>query len=151
MVLGVLLLCYGLFASWLGATAVLSTMGGGTLLLFIGVAVFSPRIARPLASALGRPFARFGGASGKLARENAMRNPGRTATTAAALMIGLALVTFVAVLSQGLRSSFESAADRLFVADYALTSSNTFDPITVQAEQALRGTPELVAVSGIRA
>src|SRR5439155_24080910 len=71
--------------------------------------------------------------------------------TAAALMIGLALVTFAAVLAQGLRSSFESAADRLFVADYALTSSSTFDPITVQAEKALRGTPGVVASSGIRA
>ena len=58
----------------------------------------------PLASALGRPAQRIGGAAGRLARENSMRDPSRTATTAAALMIGLALVTFVAVLGQGLRS-----------------------------------------------
>ena len=80
-----------------------------------------------------------------------MRNPSRTASTAAALMIGLALVTFVAVLGQGLRSSFEDAVNKLFVADYALTSTDTFTPLTVSAERALRRAPGVAAVSGIRA
>ena len=60
---------------------------------------------------LGAPGARFGGVSGSLARENAMRNPARTASTAAALMIGLALVTAVGVLAAGLKSTFEHAVD----------------------------------------
>jgi putative ABC transport system permease protein len=66
-------------------------------------------------------------------------------------MIGLALVTFVAVLGQGIRTSFEDAVDQLFVADYAITSENTFTPLTVEAEQAAKGSPAAEDVSGIRA
>jgi putative ABC transport system permease protein len=106
---------------------------------------------RPMASVLGWPATQIGGAAGELARENAKRNPSRTASTAAALMIGLALVTFVAVLGQGIRSSFEDAVDQLFVADYAITSENTFTPLTVDAEQAAENSPAAVDVSGIRA
>lgn len=54
----------------------------------------------------------------RLARDNAMRNPSRTATTAAALMVGLALVTFVSILGQGLRTSFSDSVEELFVADH---------------------------------
>jgi putative ABC transport system permease protein len=102
--LGAAGLAYGLFAGGLAVTERLLAIGAGCLVLYVGVALLSARIARPLASALGRPSQRIGGPAGRLARENAMRNPGRTAATAAALMIGLALVTFVAVLGQGLRS-----------------------------------------------
>ena len=63
-----------------------------------------------------------------LAERNAVRTPTRTAMAAAALMIGLALVTFVAVLAAGLKSSFESAVKQQFSADYALTSQNGFTP-----------------------
>ena len=52
---------------------------------------------------------------GRLARQNAVRNPARTASTAAAVMIGLALITFVAVIGQGFKTSFTSAVDELFV------------------------------------
>jgi ABC-type antimicrobial peptide transport system permease subunit len=106
---------------------------------------------RPLASVLGWPATRIGGAAGALARDNAMRNPKRTASTASALMIGLALVTFVAILGQGIRSSFESAVDDLFKANYALTSQDTFTPLTIAAEKAVAKAPGVTAVSGIRA
>ena len=66
-------------------------LGGGAALILFGVSLFSPRLVRPLASVSGRPLERLRGLTGRLARENAMRKPGRTATTAAALMIGLAL------------------------------------------------------------
>ena len=79
-------------------------LGVGVLGLFVGVAMVAPSLARPLASVLGRPATRIGGVAGDLARSNSMRNPGRTASTAAALMIGLALVTIVAVLAQGMRA-----------------------------------------------
>ncbi len=98
----------------------------GVLGLFIGVAMVAPSLARPLASVLGRPATLVGGVAGDLARSNSMRNPSRTASTAAALMIGLALVTVVAVLAQGLKSQFESAVSSEFHADYALTSQNGF-------------------------
>ncbi len=73
---------------------------------------------------LGAPGARLGGSAGRLARQNAVRNPSRTASTAAAVMIGIALITFVAVIGQGFRSSFTDSVDELFVADYALTSTD---------------------------
>ena len=117
------------------------------LLLFLGVALVAPRLVRPLAAALGWPGARFGGAAGNLARDNATRNPGRTASTAAALMIGLALITFVSVLGQGLRSSFSDAVDELFIGDYALLSGD--DQLPAGAVQAARRAPGVEAVSAI--
>jgi putative ABC transport system permease protein len=147
--IGVGLLALGIFAPGPVAQHLIA-LGLGLLLLFLGVATFAPRIVPPLASVLGWPATRVGGAAGTLARENAMRNPHRTASTASAVMIGLGLVTFVALLGQGLRSSFESAVNGLFVGDYALTATNTFQPLTIQAEQALQQTP-YVTVSGIRA
>ncbi|MHB8641436.1 MAG: ABC transporter permease [Gaiellaceae bacterium] len=151
LALGIVVVSWGVLAHHVSIGLRLLALGGGTLLLFFGVALVAPKLVPPLASVLGWPGMRIGGAAGGLARENAMRNPSRTASTAAALMIGLALVTFVAVLGQGLRSSFESAVDQLFVGDYALTSSDTFTPLTVSAEQALRNTPGVLAISGIRA
>jgi putative ABC transport system permease protein len=149
-VLGIGLLSLGLFTHGASVGQHLFELAVGLLLLFAGVATFAPRIVPPLARTLGWPGTQIGGAAGSLARENAMRNPSRTASTAAAVMIGLGLVTFVALLGQGLRVSFESAVNQLFVADYALTSSNTFNPLTVAAEHALKKTPG-ATVSGIRA
>jgi putative ABC transport system permease protein len=127
------------------------SLGFGILLLFFGVALNASRLVRPLASVLGWPGARIGGAAGALARDNSMRNPKRTASTASALMIGLALVTFVAILGQGIRSSFESAVDELITANYALTSEDTFTPLTVSAETAIAKAQGVTAVSAIRA
>ena len=76
-----------------------------------------------------------------LAERNAVRTPTRTAMTAAALMIGLALVTFVAVLAAGLKSSFESAVKQQFSADYALTSQNGFTPTDISSVAAVRKLP----------
>jgi putative ABC transport system permease protein len=147
----VLLLVYGSFANHLPTGRRLGALGGGVLLLFVGVALFAKQLVRPLAAVLGAPGARFGGVAGRLARENATRNPARTASTAAALMIGLALVTFVAVFAQGLRTPFEDAVNELFVGDYALTATNNFTPFPTRATEALRGVPGVQAVSGIRA
>ena len=90
----------------------LLALGVGVLGLFVGVAMVAPSLARPLASFLGRPATVVGGVAGELARSNSMRNPSRTASTASALMIGLALVTVVAVLAQGIKSQFESAVSK---------------------------------------
>jgi ABC-type antimicrobial peptide transport system permease subunit len=100
---------------------------------------------------LGWPAARFGGGAGKLAQGNARRNPARTASTAAALMIGLALVTFVGVLAAGLRTRFEGSVNQLFVANYAVTATNNFTPISVASANALRTVPGVETVSGVRA
>ncbi len=151
LVLGILLLGYGVLGHGLETKTRLFALGAGILLLFFGVSANAAKVVRPLASVLGWPATQFGGTAGVLARDNSMRNPKRTASTASALMIGLALVTFVAILGQGIRSSFESAVDQLFKGDYALTSTNTFIPLTTSAETAVAKAPNITAVSGIRA
>jgi putative ABC transport system permease protein len=87
----------------------------------------------------------------RLASQNSQRNPRRTASTAAALMIGLALVTFVAVLAAGLKSSFEDAVNKEFHGDYALTSENGFTPTDITSAVALRKVPGVTTVAGVRA
>jgi putative ABC transport system permease protein len=147
--LGLLLL--GAFATGIGTTNRLLAIGAGVLASFIGMALLAPRVVPALARTLGAPGARVGGVAGTLARENAMRNPARTASTAAALMIGLALVTAVAVLATGLKTTFEQAVDSQFRADYALTSENGFTPTGIASERAIAKAPGVQVVSGVRA
>ena len=148
--LGFAALAYGLFGSDLGTTQILLWMGVGALLIFVGVALFSARLVRPLAKLLGAPAARIGGAAGKLARDNARRNPQRTASTAAALMIGLALVTLVATLAAGITSTFRGAVDEIFTSDYAITAQNNFSPIPTDAAEAVAKVPGVEAVASTR-
>jgi putative ABC transport system permease protein len=143
-------LVYGLFGNGLGTKQVLLFMGVGTLLIFIGVSLLAVRFVRPLAWALGAPASRFGGAAGSLARDNARRNPQRTASTASALMIGLALVTLVAVVAAGITKSFRGAVDDLWISGYAITAQNNFDPIPIAAGNAALRTPGVQAVANVR-
>jgi putative ABC transport system permease protein len=144
-------LIFGLFGPDLGTTEILLFMGLGALLVFFGVALFASKLVPGLATALGWPTAEIGGAAGQLARGNAKRNPQRTASTAAALMIGLALVTLVAVLGQGIRSTFTDAVDKIFVSDYAITAQNNFSPIPTDAAEAAARAPGVEAVADVRA
>ncbi len=148
--LGFAALAYGLFAGGLGTEEVLLWMGLGTLLVFFGVALFASRLVRPLAQLLGFPAARFAGVAGLLARDNARRNPQRTASTAAALMIGLTLVTLVATLAAGIIASFKGAVNDLFVGDYAITAQNNFSPIPTDAADAAAKAPGVIAVGNVR-
>ena len=140
------LMLVGLFVGGLSTKARLLSIGVGAAALFIGVAMLAPTLVPPLARVLGWPATRFGGAAGTLARGNAIRNPGRTASTASALMIGLALVTLVAVLAAGLKSTFEGAVNSVFRADYALTSQDNFSPISIASANALKGVPGVLVV-----
>ncbi len=151
LALALALLLFGGLATGASGVQRLLAIGLGVIISFIGMALAAPKLVPPLASTLGWPGARFGGVSGSLARENAMRHPARTASTAAALMIGLALVTAVGVLASGLKATFEQAVDQQFLGDYALTSENGFTPTGVASEQAVRGVPGVLAVSGVRA
>jgi putative ABC transport system permease protein len=144
------LMLVGLFTGLSTGTRLLA-IGIGAATLFLGVAMLAPRLVPALARVLGSPAQRFGAAAGSLARANAMRNPARTASTASALMIGLALVTFVGVLAAGLRTRFERSVNESFVADYALTASNNFSPISTSSAEALRRVPGAEVVSGVRA
>jgi putative ABC transport system permease protein len=142
---------YGAFGHGIATGPRLLLLAVGILGLFLGVAMVAGRIARPLANVLGWPGAKLGGVAGSLARANAMRNPSRTASTAAALMIGLALVTAVAVLAQGLRNQFEGAVKAEFQADYAVTSQSIFNPTSTDSATALRKSGIPTAVAGVRA
>jgi len=82
--------------------------------------------------------------------ENSRRDPQRTAATAAALMIGLALVTLVAALAAGIIKPFEDAVDAIFTADYAITAQNNFDPIPVSAAAAAAKTPGVESIASVR-
>src|SRR5207253_2214528 len=144
--LGFALLVFALFKNGLGTAQILVSMGVGVFLVFVGVALFSSRFVRPLAGLIGWPGVRAGGSPGRLARDNARRNPQRTASTAAALMIGLALVTVVAMLAQGIRVNFRDAVQQIFITDYAIEAQNNFDPLPVSVERAVRETTGRVAV-----
>jgi putative ABC transport system permease protein len=147
----VALMLVGLFVSSLSTTQRLIAIGAGALALFLGVAMLAKTLVRPLAGVLGWPATKLGGTAGRLARANAMRNPTRTASTASALMIGLALVTLVSVLAAGLKSTFASSVNELFRADYALTATNNFSPTSTASEEALRTVPGVQVISGVRA
>jgi ABC-type antimicrobial peptide transport system permease subunit len=224
--LGFAALAYGLFGPDLGTTQILVWMGLGALLIFLGVALFSARIARPLATAVSPagtwavvalsvlvwplwtfPFwalrvGAFGpGSAGRrlllglvglvlnpllalivlvmwvrsrlgrwqpewplefpgvlpdptmnrVGTQNTRRNPQRTASTAAALMIGLALVTLVATLAAGITTTFRGAVEELWDnADYAITAQNNFSPIPTAAADAVAELPDVEAVGNVR-
>jgi putative ABC transport system permease protein len=149
--LGFAALAYGLFGHGLGTTKVLLYMGLGTLLIFFGVALLSARVARPLAHVLGWPATKIGGAAGALARDNSQRNPQRTASTASALMIGLALVTVVAVIAAGITKSFKGAVNDLWISGYAVTAVNNFSPIPIAAGEKAAKTPGVIGIANVRA
>jgi putative ABC transport system permease protein len=144
------LMLIGLLVSGLSTGQRLAAIGVGAAAMFIGVAMLAPRLVPPVTRVVGWPATKLGGSAGALARGNAARNPARTASTASALMIGLALVTLVGVLAAGLRTRFESAVNQVFVANYALTSTDNFSPIDVASANALRRVPGVEVVSGVR-
>ena len=148
-VLAGVLLAAGMFAGGVAIGARFMLIVPGCLLLFIAVALLSRRIAARLASLLGRPAQRFAGEGGALARRNAMRNPARTASTAAALMIGIALVVFVSSIGAGLRQSTTQTLARQISASYVVGSDDGFSPIDGGADAALHSDPAVASSSAI--
>jgi putative ABC transport system permease protein len=112
-------------------------VGVGALLTFIAVSMLSPLVAGPASRFLTIPATRTHSVTGILARENAERNPRRTASTAAALMIGLALVSAVAIMAASFKSSFRSAIEDQTTADFILSSS-TFSGFSPEAAEQIR-------------
>jgi putative ABC transport system permease protein len=108
------------------------------------------RGVRALASVLGRPAEWLGGSAGRLARRNAMRAPGRTAVTASALMIGVALVTVVTVVAQGLRDTTSGSLERRISATNVITGADGWSPTDPAVAAALAGTPGVRGVTAIR-
>ncbi len=147
-VVGAAVLAYGLFGGASGSGAA-ATLGGGAVVVFLGVALLSPQLVRPLAWVIGAPMQRFAGVSGRLARENATRNPARTAVTAAALMIGVALVAFVSIFAAGLRGSIDRAVDRAFAGDLSVVHKS-FGSTPPALADAVARVPGVAGVSSIR-
>jgi putative ABC transport system permease protein len=144
-ILGLVALIAGL------ADGELALMGLGAVVIFLAVAMLSPLLVRPLASVTGRPLEAVFGITGRLARENTLRNPGRTAVTAAALMIGVALVAFVAIFAAGLRGSIERSVDTTFPAgNLIIVNQDGFSPLSEQAAAAVREEPGVESVAGVR-
>ncbi len=118
LAVGVAALLFGLFSE---VDDQVAYVGLGALLIFFGVAVLGPVLVRPASRILGAPMARLSGISGQLARENALRSPRRTASTAAALMIGVALVGFITIFAASTKDSIAVALRRAMRADFVVT------------------------------
>jgi putative ABC transport system permease protein len=149
LVLGVAALFTGLFTG-IGNRVLM--VGAGALLVFFGVSVLGRTVSLPLSRAVGAPLPRLRGIPGKLARENAMRNPKRTAASASALMIGVGLVGFITILASSTTASINSIIDRSFAGDIVIDSgaglTGGIDPTLAQR---LNKLPQVAAATGVRA
>lgn len=123
-------------------------MGLGAVLLIIGVFILTPLLSRPLIAAAG-PVLRVFGVSGKLARQNSVRNPRRTAATASALMIGLTLITGMTVMAGSLQKSIDKMAASAIEADYMVSMANGH-PLSPDVEKKLKGAGDVTATSPMR-
>ena len=126
VVIGVVLLALGAFMLWYGlngkSDSGLQIIGGGAFFVFISLTIIGPVIATPFADVLGWPLQKVSRITGRLARENAMRNPRRTSTTASALMIGIGLVGFIAVTAQSVKASTVDAINQSVTGQYVVTT-----------------------------
>lgn len=146
--IGVALMCVGLFGGG-GASQAAALIGGGGAIVFIGVGLLASHLVRPLALLVGLPLEKLRGVPGRLARENATRQPRRTASTSAALMIGVALVAFIAIFAAGLKASIDDAVDRGVTADLVVQTS-TFQPVPSTVSRSLAEVPGVETVSPLR-
>ncbi|GAA3191563.1 MULTISPECIES: ABC transporter permease [Streptomyces] len=140
-----------------GAAAVLAAtgmgdgkfmMGLGAVLLLVGVFVLTPLLSRPLI-ALAAPLLRVFGVAGHLARQNALRNPRRTAATASALMVGLTLITGLTVIGNSVQKGIDKMAVDSLKADYVVSMAG-LTQLSPQVAQKLGGLDEVTAVSPLR-
>jgi putative ABC transport system permease protein len=120
------------------------------IVMFIGVGLVLPRLIGPIARIVGAPSARFFGEAGRLGRDNATRNPGRTAATASALMVGLALIACVASLGQGLRQSDRNAISDQVMATHIVSSEDGFTPLPTTVGATVADVPGVRVASSIR-
>ncbi len=148
---GVALLALGLLkAGDLGVGGTLGASLGGMLVLLVGAALLVPVAVPVVSRVVGWPAARLGGVPGRLARDNAIRNPGRTASTAAALMIGIALVTAVAVLGRSLKDTAIESTTSQIGSTHVLESETGWETLAPAAAVSLDGAPGVQGLSSVR-
>ncbi len=102
----------------------IALVGVGAVCIFVGAAMLAPAVARPLSGVIGRPLARVFGEAGKLGRQNSMRSPRRTAQTASALMVGIALVSAIAVFGASVSKSATASVKEAISADLLISASS---------------------------
>jgi putative ABC transport system permease protein len=146
-VIGALVLVRGLSVK--DGTQSASLVGLGAGLCFIGVATLSPWLSRPITRALGAPLPRLFGATGRIGRENAMRNPRRTASTASALMIGLALVSAFGVLGSSIKAGVKETVQNSVGADFFLEAQGFGAGISPSVVASLQGKPGIDVATGL--
>ena len=124
-------------------------MGLGALLLFVAIAMLAKFVVRPASRIIGWPLEKLAPTSGRLARDNAGRNPSRTAATAAALMIGLAMVVFVAVFAQAMKGSFGDAISKSTRADLVAQDQSAFLTVPQKTVRGLEDVPGVESAAGV--
>ena len=148
----------GVVVSALGALGITLTalgrsnnfLGFGILFVFAGVIIIGPAISKPVALALGRPIERWRGVTGGMARQNAARNPKRTARTAAPVLIGVALVTAFTAFAASLRAEIRDTIGSSFRGDYALSvDSQGFGGIPLTVTDQIAALPAVQHATGI--
>lgn len=148
---GVGLLLAGLFT---GISPEGDIVGAGAVLAFVGLASLSPLVARPLARALGWPLVKTLGLPAYLARQSAMRNPRRTASTSAALLVGVALVSFMAVITASARASatnnITSALRAAYVVEGNTSGSMPLGGDIVSSLRSQKALSQIIPVSYVR-
>ena len=124
-------------------------LGGGILFVLLGVSLASPLLSLPVIGVTGWVYRRSFGTVGLLAQQNARRNPRRTAATASALMIGLTLVSMMAVFGQSTKDSIDKVIGQSVVADYVV--SNTVGlPFSPAIADQIRDVPGVAAAAQLR-
>jgi putative ABC transport system permease protein len=124
--------------------------GVGALCTIFGATSLSGAFARPVARAIGAPVEKIFGTSGKFARDNAGRNPRRTARTASALMIGVSVITAGSVFFASLRDTFTRILEDTTTFDYFVSDNASFQPLPAEVGKRMAALPELSAVSPFR-
>ena len=127
----------------------LGTLAGGAILIFIAVAMLARYIVRPFVGALAAPIRRVAGGVGRIAAENAARNPARTAVTAAALMIGIGLVVFVTIFVGGIKASFTNALDGSLKSELTVSARGFGGTIPSATLPAVREVPGVSVASPV--
>jgi putative ABC transport system permease protein len=129
----------------------IQAVGLGVLLIFTATVLFGPVFARPTVQLIGAPLPAVKGMVGQLARQNAARNPKRTAATASALLIGVAIIAFFLAFNSSLRASIDNVIDDQFVGDFAVETGNFgFGGLPPELAERLDALPEVEIATGIR-
>jgi putative ABC transport system permease protein len=148
--LGVVLLIAGLARVAGSGKSNAALVGVGAGLIFLGIATLSPLFSTPATRFIGEPLPSLFGTTGQLGRENAMRNPRRTASTASALMIGLALVSAFSVLGQSIKVSVRKTVSNNLGADYYLSAAGFGQGFSGEVARRLTGRPGIEVATGLR-